>query len=224
MIGINLEEYYNGRISTTEVTELLGIKNYELSRYFEKRGLYTYNVWLKKLNFKNKELNAMLRNKYKGIKERCNGINDKYGHYTGLQYLNVIQWVNFCNQNKDILEIMWEEYVNHGKNLKYAISIDRVDKNKGYVLGNLEFVPHGYNSWKDHVRPIKVEYSNETYYFLSCQEASRFFNIRNQSIGECLRKEEHRDKRFNVDLSKVETILIHSKCKTLREYYDKYIK
>jgi hypothetical protein len=51
----------------------------------------------KKLKIKDQLLRDILFNKYKQMTRRCDGTDDKYGHYTGLRCLTLAEWVDFCN-------------------------------------------------------------------------------------------------------------------------------
>ena len=173
------------------------------------------------------ELNILLRNKYKNIVGRCNGsFGDKYGHYNGLPYITNIEWVKFCNENKNKLINMWNVYLSFNKHSKYAISIDRIDNNKGYINGNLDFVTHGFNSWKRILkRPIKVIRirDNTIYYFMSCMEGSRYFKIREKIFGEILNNSKYHDKSYTVEITTINEVLQQTNCKSIKEYYKKFI-
>lgn len=118
----------------------------------------------------------------------------------------------------------WDRYINNNKNLKYAISIDRIDKNKGYILDNIEFVTHGFNSWKDNITPIEVIFKDKKYYFLSSEEGSRYFGEYARVIGACLRKEFHCKKEYIVNISIVRKVLKNKNAINLKEYYNTYIE
>lgn len=229
MINNYLEDYYNGSIKTGELAGVLGVRPTEMSNYFKQRGLLTYNKHLERLNFENKKLKTILVSKFNSLRGRCNGIkNGRCNHiYEGMSHLNVIEWVDFCNKNKVLLETMWEEYILSNNNLKYTISIDRVDNNKGYEVQNIQFITQGFNSWKANInRPIKAKHkeSNEWLYFMSCTEGSRHYNIRDRDFGEILRKDGSYNKDYDVELSDIETVLIEAKCIDIVEYYNKFIK
>lgn len=222
---IHLKEYYKGNLKKREIAEVLNIKECNLCDYLKYKGLKTFNSTLKELDFKNNYLRRVIRNKYSSIQSRCKGLSsDKYGHYKDMEYLTVIEFVEFCNRNKSTLETMWETYKNSGNNLKYAISIDRIDESKGYELNNIQFVTHGFNSWKSTLkRPVKIENVGKYYYFMSCAEGSRFFSLREQTIGEYL-KGIRNDNEYIVTVCSVDDVLRHRKTDSIEEYYEKYIK
>lgn len=225
MLELYLDDYYKGKIDIVKLEELIGRNKNYINTYLKQNKLLTYRGWLQKLNFQNYQLRKNLIHKYNSIVYRCNGrLNSRYGNYKGMEYLSVIDWVNFCNSNKKSIERLWEIYIKNNKILKYALSVDRIDVSKGYLVENIEIVPHGYNSWKDEVRPIQVIYNNDIYYFMSCKEGCRYFKIRDRVLSECLNNVKYCNKNFLVSLSSIETVLESKNCSSKREYYDKFIK
>jgi hypothetical protein len=122
---------------------------------------------------------------------------------------------------------MWNFYNTNTRNLRYAISIDRLDDSEGYIKSNMEFVTHGFNSWKRNLsRPVKVieTSSNATYYFMSCMEADRFFNVRIKSFGEILAGKKYHISGYCVVRSDISSVLNYSRCDGIHEYYIKFIE
>jgi len=218
-------DYYKGRIKQAEICKLENIYSHKLYKIMNEEGYKPYQKVFDGIDTGIKELNRLLRNRYSDIVGRCNGTyGDKYGHYNGLEYISNIEWVEFCNLNKDKLVEIWYKYIIN-KDLKYAVSIDRIEDSKGYILGNLDFVSHGFNSWKRTLlRPIKVIdlQDNEEYYFMSCAEGSDYFNIREQVLSEILRNTLYHDKNFLVEVSTIECVLKNKNCKNIKEYYLRY--
>jgi hypothetical protein len=181
-------------------------------------------VVLKGINTGIPELDKTLKIKYSSLVNRCRGkATDKYGHYNGLQYMDVFQWKNLCNNNKDMLAKMWRNYISNNKNLKYAISIDRIDEKEGYVVGNVQFRINGFNSWKRNLTPIKVDQNGVVSYFMSSEEASRHYGVRRQAIGEILNKIAYHQSDYAVELSSYAEVLKNNGVNNLEEYYYKFI-
>lgn len=220
-----LNDYYKGKISNREIADREGIEEHNIAKILRGNGYKTYHDVFKDLDFKNKKLKSVLIRKYASLKDRCLGLSsDKYGHYKGMDYLTIIEWVNFCNKNKEILNKMWEIYINSNKNLKYAISVDRINNNEGYRVDNIQFVIHGFNSWKSAIHPVEVTFRDKSYFFMSCEEGSRYFKLNPRALGECFRQSKYCNKNYKIKECSAEKVLKHQGYKTIEEYYDNKIK
>ena len=220
-----LVDYYTKRIGATEICEIEGVPVHFFHLYLSKNNLPSRFIVLNGIDTGDKALDKTLKIKYSSMSNRCRGkATDKYGHYNGLAYMSVFEWRDFCNSNKGILLEMWCNYIDRGKKLKYAISIDRIDERKGYIIDNVQFRINGFNSWKRNLFPVKVTHNNVEMFFMSSEEASRYYGLRRQDIGECLNKAKYHIKGYEVESSDVERVLMETNIKTLEEYYfDKII-
>jgi hypothetical protein len=219
MIDKYMEDYYLLKISLKEICEKEDISQATFYRQIKKKGYIPRRTIYGKINTGIKELDQKLKAKYTAIAKRCNG-----GHtdnYEGLPYLNLIEWVDFCNNRKDILLKMWNEYLESDRDRKKSISIDRIDNDKGYLLTNIEFVTFGYNAWKRNIRPINVEFNGEHNYFLSCEEASKYYGITRTYIGKSLNKDDWYDKRYIASKATIDKVLRENNVSDLKEYYNK---
>jgi hypothetical protein len=180
-----LDDYYKSKINVKEICKLTDSSPTSFRRYLKKNGLVPRQEYLKRIDTGIDKLNQTLRDRYSSIVNRCNGkTTDHYGHYKGKPYMPVYEWVEFCNQNKELLVAMWSVYEINNRSSKYAVSVDRHNNNSGYTKDNIQFVTHGFNSWKRILNPVKVCYQEETNYFMSCEEASQHYGLRRQTIGE----------------------------------------
>ncbi len=69
---------------------------------------------------------------------------------------------------------------------------------------------------------IRVIRLNEDWkHFLSCEEASLFYGIRRQSIGDILNGRELYHSKYKVENSTVEEVLKHNNVSSTKEYYEK---
>lgn len=221
-----LDDLYRSKINQKDILKKEQISRSKLKKDMEKAGVLTPQQWGRKIDTGIPDLDRHMKSTYLGIVTRCNGRvnrNNKYAleHYKGMEYLPIDKWVEFCKKNRKILIKLWNSYIEHNKELKYQISIDRIDNSKGYVLGNIQFVSHGFNSWKRNVNPLKVKKSNEKWeYFMSGEEASKHYGIRRQSIGDLLRGQYREiSKKFEVKHSTVEEVLKSNNIDTLENYY-----
>lgn len=224
-----LDDFYHLKISQKDIMERENISRNDLRKDIKNAGILTPQQWRGKINTGIKELDKKLNEIYSGIATRCNGnTNDKYKLkvYDGLDYLSIIEWVEFCNNSKDKLLNLWDDYIKNNKETKYVISIDRIDNNRGYIIDNIQFVSFGFNSWKRNINPLRVcKENNEWEYFMSGEEASRYYNIRRQSIGDLLRGQYREiSNLYEVEKSTIEEVLFYNDISTLENYYNKINK
>ena len=143
-----------------------------------------------------------------------------------LKNISTLNIIGFESGKKNPAGISKKNYklIKENKNSRYSISIDRIDNKKGYFIDNMQFVTHGYNSWKRNVRPIKVTYKGQDNYFFSAEEASRFYNTRRQSIGKILRGKSTTEKGYKAIHSTKEEVFKHHNIDSYKEYYEKIFK
>jgi len=224
MLNKYLVDYYRLKISMKDICKKEGISGTKFYSELDKMGLLPVRVWYGKMDTGIEELDTMLKGKYASIVKRCNG-SPTYAHatlYIGKEYMPIYEWVEYCNKHKNPLTTMWQKYIDNKRKSRFAISIDRVDDSKGYIKDNIQFTTYGFNSWKRNNRPVSVTHKEETSYFMSCEEASRFYGIRRQTIGDILRGVNRRIAvDFEVKPSTIDDVLAHSGVQTLQEYYNK---
>ncbi len=224
MIERYLNDYYKVKLSPKEICKKIDVNQTTFHRKVKKMGLLTRTQWYKKINTGIPELNQILKVKYGSMANRCNGkTTDYYGYYKGKPYMSICEWADFCNKNKNILIALWQQYINQDRDNKYAISIDRLDNNGGYVKNNMHFVTHGFNSWKRNINPIRVTEGGKDNYFMSCEEASRYYGLRKQTIGECLSNKKYHMKGYFVERETIEIVLKNKRCNDLKDYYRKAV-
>lgn len=223
MDEIMLQNYYRGRIPTKKVVEKLGITHDIFYKRLKQMGLHTKTYYYRQIQTGDKDLDQTLKTKYYSIIERSKGTTDydTYNSYVKSDdYLTVIEYVDFVYENIDRLKAMWEKYIDSGRELKYAISVDRIDNTRPYHKDNIEFVTSGFNAWRRNVRPIKVTFDGETNYFLSAQEASNYYGLRRSSIGEILNGRRLYYDKYKVEPSTIEKVLNKNNVNNLQEYYN----
>ena len=220
-----LDDLYKLKISIVEVSRLEGISRVTVDRELKRRGLISPRGYYKKINTGNAELDLKMKQRYNSIVTRCNGNNNNkhhHKHYKGLDYLPIYEWVDFCDINKETLLDMWEVYDDNNHELRLAISVDRIDNDKGYTVDNMQFVTHGLNAWKRNITPLSVTHNGKTRYFMSGEEAGNYYGIRTQSISDILRGQKRLiQKDYQPNWSNKETVLSENNVGSLDEYYDK---
>lgn len=226
MFRKHLDDYYKSKIGVREMCGLVNSSPTTFSRWLKKNNLIPRQNYLKKIDTGNERLNQTLKDRYSSIINRCNGkTTDYYGRYNGLDYMPVYEWVIFCNSQKDKLLDMWETYIQKGNNSKFAISVDRIKNSEGYTKENTQFVTHGFNSWKRSVFPIKVTYLGEINYFLTREDASNFYGLRKQAIGEVYNKRKYALEGYEVEDTSIDTVLKKNGMRDLSDYYQaKHLK
>lgn len=223
MIEKYYDDYYKGKIKINEILKKENINKYYFNKELKSKNLKLYISYFKDIKTGENELDKILCKKYSSIVNRCNGkTTDLYGHYNNMEYLTIQQYVDFCKENTLILLKLWEKYIQSGKDFKYAISIDRLDNNEGYLKNNMQFTTVGFNSWKASLNPIKIKYQNKELYFMSCEEASRYFGFEPKYIGRILNKNINSD--IIVAKTNFLTVINNKNNKNLIDYYIKNIK
>ena len=99
-----------------------------------------------------------LKHKYYGIKARCNG-RTSHRSYDGRAYLSLKEWEAFCEETYPQFIGMYKSWQESGYNRMLSPSIDRIDNNLGYVLGNIQWLTMVENRdkyIKDKEKPIEV--------------------------------------------------------------------
>ena len=217
-----IKDYYLLKINLKEICEKEGIHQSTFYRYLEDNNLLPRRKYHALINTGDKELNEKLKIDYSSIVKRCNGRSyDNKKYYIDKEYLPIYEWVEFCNKNKDLLLTMWNEFKSKGRDRRYSISIDRIDNNKGYTLDNIQFVTHGFNAWKRNNTPIAVTYNGKTNYFMSSEEASNYYGIRRQTIGDILRGQKRLlGKEYFPEHSTADKVLAENGVSSLEEYYE----
>jgi len=211
--------YWQDGLSLKEISNRLDVPQSTIYYHFRtKHDIPTHNTVWQNLEIDDQELRETLNTKYSGMKARTEGRSNKK-KYEGLELLSEPEFIHLCNENKKRILKIWNKYINSGRDLKYALSIDRIDNSLGYTKNNIQFVFNGFNSWKDEINPIKIVKDSETYYFSSSAEAGRFLGCREDDIREPLRNEQYN--RQNIDISEISVNKLLSKynCNNLYSYY-----
>lgn len=218
-----MKDYRLMKINDLHIMNDLGVSRSTFQNYMRDSGRLTNYAIQGQLQTGNKNLDSLLRVKYNGIVRRCN--SDRQG-YSNLEYLPVNEWVEFCLEHTEQLNEMFNRYIASGKDLKFAVSIDRLDDGKGYFVDNMQFITHGLNGFKRNVNPVKVTYNNETRYFMTAKEASRYYDIRQNTFGDMLRGIDRIvGQDYEVEHSDIDTVLKHNNMNSLNDYYEThYIK
>ena len=85
--------------------------------------------------------------KYSMIKTRCSG-SKQSPSYAGREFLTREEWDKWCEQSYSTFISLYENWRASGFQKRLAPSIDRVDNNKGYIVGNLQWLTQSANTSK----------------------------------------------------------------------------
>ena len=217
-----LDDYYRSSVSLEETCKKLELSSATFYKRLSEMGLSSKGSYFKKINTGNKEIDKKMKEKYNSITQRSKGYQGgQYkSHCRSDDYITILEWVDFVNENKEGLNKMWSYYVNNGRRMKDSISVDRIDNSLPYYRHNIAFETTGFNAWKRNIRPIKVTVNNESRYFMSAEEASDYYGIRRQSIGDILRGRNKYNGKYEVEPSTVEEVLKSHELTDIDEYYN----
>lgn len=85
---------------------------------------------------------------YRNMMSRVTGIQYKKEHlYLGKEILSREDFYEFSKNDKSFNEL-FDAWVASDYDRKLTPSVDRIDSNKGYVLGNIQWITHSENSRK----------------------------------------------------------------------------
>jgi len=89
-----------------------------------------------------------LKHKYYMMRRRCTHAIKGHQSYFGRDYLSFEEWMSFCKDtNKEFMQL-FSEWQESGFKRALSPSVDRIDNEKGYIIGNLQWVTQSQNSRK----------------------------------------------------------------------------
>lgn len=91
--------------------------------------------------------NRLLDHVYRGIVNRCNGVQRKYSS-TGTTPISMAEWKSFCTSTSTEFDKLYDAWKKSGFQRKMAPSIDRIDNNRGYTIDNMQWLSQSDNSRK----------------------------------------------------------------------------
>lgn len=217
--------YWHQGLSLSQIARELGWSYSKTYKQFRiEYAIETHRSLWSKLELEDIDLRRCLNNKYSMMVRRVSGSYDPYNTYKGKFLLTEGEFIELCNERKQQILQLWNQYVVSGKQLKFAVSIDRVDNNLDYTKDNLQFVTFGFNSWKDLINPIAIQrQSDQIQYFSSPEEASRFYHCRPDDLREVLRNEKYNRQNVTITKITISELLRHHGCLDLQEYYSAHL-
>ena len=89
-----------------------------------------------------------LKHKYYMIKRRCTCYIEGHNRYLGRECLSFEEWSKYCEETNDVFLDLYHKWQEGGFKRKLSPSIDRIDNDKGYIVGNLQWITQSQNSSK----------------------------------------------------------------------------
>lgn len=221
-----LDDYYRSSVSLEETCKKLELSSATFYKRLSEMGLSSKGSYFKKINTGNKEIDKKMKEKYNSITQRSKGYHGgQYkSHCRSDDYITILEWVDFVNENKEGLNKMWSYYVNNGRRMKDSISVDRIDNSLPYYRDNIAFETTGFNAWKRNIRPIKVTVDYESTYFMSAEEASAYYGLNRKAIGGILLGKLTYGGGYKVEESSIEDVLKSHELTDIDEYYNRILK
>ena len=133
--------FYGGQGECKECTKIRVQKNYRKNIEYYK----TYDQTRHRHS-----IDRLIRHRYAGMKTRVNGNNSHKSSVEGKAILSQSEFLEWCykKENITILLKLHEDWRKSNYSNKIAPSIDRIDNDKGYVIGNLQWITLSKNTGK----------------------------------------------------------------------------
>ena len=95
-------------------------------------------------------IDRIFRHRYAGMKVRVNGNNSHKSSVEGKAILSQNEFLEWCYKKENITVFLklYEDWKKSDYSNKVAPSIDRIENDKGYIIGNLQWITLSNNSRK----------------------------------------------------------------------------
>ena len=226
-IDRSIKDYFLLKKDTKDIFKEEEVNSCAFYSYLREIGKLPYKKYYAMLDFGDEELNRTLKDKYAGIVSRCKNKREYKRYpcdYFGKEYLAIYEWVEFCKTNMKRIMDLWTDYIKSNKDPSKAISVDRIDNDKGYTVDNIQLVTFGYNSWKRNLNPSAVKYKDNKFYGMSLKDVGSKIDVSRQVMSQVLHGKKKFGGKYKVSKSSIEEVLNKNNVKSIEEYYDKYVR
>lgn len=163
------------------------------------------NCWHKYKRRNN--LNFFLRTRYSELVQRCIQANKPCSkYYYGLEYCTREEFLRKFIKDKTLAKL-YKRWQNSNFEYRLCPSVDRIIKNKGYLIDNIQFIPHGENAKKDNESRLKVDVYDINGNFLSTHEylndAVRKYKVQQSNAWKVLNGQRRHTKKLIFKNSKI---------------------
>lgn len=118
-------------------------KDWDRNAWQRQRRKENSNAYTKKYE---KTVNGKLMRTYRNMQSRVEGTLSGKAHlYEGLDIMPREDFYSWATNDPDFLRL-YNEWAVSGYQIKLSPSINRIDTNLGYVVGNVEWLTHSENS------------------------------------------------------------------------------
>lgn len=119
-------------------------------QYLEYQRQYRKRVANKVVHKYEKTPNGFLMRLYRNMKSRVTGVQKlKYHLYKDKELLDKQTFYEWSKSSKQFWKL-YKVWVKSNFDRKLTPSVDRINPQKGYEIGNMEWVTHGENSRRSH--------------------------------------------------------------------------
>lgn len=134
---------------------------------------------------KRRRLNRVsyLKGKYNAMVERESGSNGKSVSCVGKGVLTIDEFLDF-SLNDDNFNKLFDRWKNSGFDMQESPSIDRIKNDKGYELGNIQYITFRQNSVKDRLKNTIITNGFDVLSFSSRGDAAKFIGVSISRISE----------------------------------------
>ena len=128
---------------------------------------------------------SYLKGKYNAMVERESGADGKAVSCVGKGVLSLDEFLDF-SLNDDNFNRLFESWKKSGFDMQKSPSIDRIKNEKGYELGNLQYITFRQNAVKDRCKKTIITNGVEKLEFKSRGEAAEFIGVSISRVSELL--------------------------------------
>lgn len=98
--------------------------------------------------YRRENIEGIWRLRYEDMKKRVNGAKQNHKGAEGKRLCSKEVFLEWCENNRDEFESIWQQWKESGYERKLSPSIDRIDNDKGYFPDNMQWITVSENASK----------------------------------------------------------------------------